>query len=105
MKRSLMIASVLIWALMLALGAGSASAQTIPPGGSIYNPPMPPPPPSPKIYIPAIPKMDEVTQPSLRSPVRPSFGDRVSRCLDDAAAAGYNQAGRATYSRSCANQN
>jgi len=33
---------------------------------------------------------------------RTSFGDRISTCLDDAAA-GLDQAGRATYSRSCAN--
>jgi hypothetical protein len=35
---------------------------------------------------------------------RPSFGDRVARCLDEGAAAGLGPADRAAYSRSCANQ-
>ncbi|KJC46343.1 hypothetical protein UP09_12910 [Bradyrhizobium sp. LTSP885] len=99
MKRSL----ILNCAVICALSAGSAFAQTIPPGGSLYNPPPPAPPPPPRIYVPEIPKMDAVpTQPSVRSG-RSSFGDRVSRCLDEGAAAGLNQADRSTYSRSCAN--
>jgi hypothetical protein len=99
MKRSL----ILSCAVICALGAGSAFAQTIAPGGSLYNPPPAPPPP-PRIYVPAIPKMDAVpTQPNVRFSGRTSFGDRVSRCLDEGAAAGLNQADRSTYSRSCAN--
>ena len=100
MKRSLIISC----AVICALSAGSAFAQTIPPGGSLYNPPPPAPLPPPRIYVPEIPKMDAVpTQPSVRSSGRSSFGDRVSRCLDEGAAAGLNQADRSTYSRSCAN--
>ncbi|MGF6313055.1 hypothetical protein ABIB82_007136 [Bradyrhizobium sp. i1.8.4] len=101
MKRSLIVACTLLWAM----GAASAVAQIVTPGGrSIYDPPIPQPPPSPKIEVPAIPKMDAPTQPNLRSPPRSSFSDRVSRCLDEAAAAGMNQGDRAAYSRSCANQ-
>ncbi|ERF85002.1 hypothetical protein JQ559_04575 [Bradyrhizobium viridifuturi] len=105
MKRSLIIACTLLWVI----GAPSAFAQKqiiLGPGGSIYNPtlpPPPPPPPPPKIEVPPIPKMDAVTQPNLRAPARSSFGDRVSRCLDEAAASGLNQSDRAAYSRSCAN--
>ncbi|WLA95873.1 hypothetical protein QNJ96_24100 [Bradyrhizobium elkanii] len=79
----------------------AASAQFPPPGRSMWDPPVPQPPP--RIEVPAIPRMDAPTQPSLRSRPRSSFGDRVSRCLDEAAAAGLNQAERAAYSRSCAN--
>ncbi|MGN1289181.1 MAG: hypothetical protein ACI4XG_21730, partial [Bradyrhizobium sp.] len=98
------VACTLLWVI----GAPSAFAQRqiLGPGGSIYNPtlpPPPPPPPPPKIEVPPIPKMDAITQPNLRAPARSSFGDRVSRCLDDAAASGLNQSDRAAYSRSCAN--
>lgn len=100
MKRSLILVCSLLWAM----GAGSAVAQIIPPGGSIFNPPPPLAPPPPKIYVPAIPKMDALPSgPSVRVAPRTSFGDRVSNCLDEAAAAGLNQADRAAYSRSCAN--
>ncbi|MCA6123627.1 hypothetical protein J6500_17240 [Bradyrhizobium sp. WSM 1704] len=99
MKRSLILVCGLLWAF-----AGSALAQVIPPGGSIYNPPVPQPPPPPKVYVPEIPKMDALpSRPSVRVAPRTSFGDRVSSCLDEAAAAGLNQADRAAYSRSCAN--
>jgi hypothetical protein len=98
--------SIVIGAIVLALFTGSASAQQllIPPGGSLLNPPLPLPPPPPRIYVPPIPQLDVVSGPSLRPPPRRSFGDRISRCLDDAAAAGLNQAARAAYSRACANQ-
>ena len=101
MKRSLTYCSVVIFAL----SAGSAFAQVIPPGGSIYNPPLPPPPPPPKIEVPAIPKMDELPQRSY-APIAPqkSFGERVTKCLDDAAASGLGPNERATYSRNCANR-
>ena len=100
MKRSLILVFGLIWAM----GAGSAFAQIIPPGGSINNPPMPQPPPPPRVYVPEIPKMDALpSRSSVRSAPRTSFGDRISGCLDEAAAAGLNQADRAAYSRSCAN--
>lgn len=81
----------------------SAVAQVIPPGGSIYNPPPPPPPPPPKIEVPAIPRMDELPKRSY-APIAPqqSFGERIGKCLDDAAAAGLGPAERTTYSRNCA---
>ena len=100
MKRLLILTCTAIWTL----AAGSAGAQFIPPGGSIYNPPLPPL-PVPKIEVPAIPKMDALpSQPRVQSAPRASFGDRISRCLDEGAAGGLNLADRATYSRSCANR-
>lgn len=98
MKQFLILAGMLVW-------AGSAVAQTVAPGRSIYDPPLPQPPPPPRIEVPPIPKMDALpSQPRVRSTGRSSFGDRVSRCLDDAAAAGLSQADRAAYSRTCANR-
>ena len=99
MKRSLIRCVVVI----LALCAQSAFAQIIPPGASPYLPPPPPPPPPPKIEVPAIPKMDALPQRSY-APIapQPSFGDRVTKCLDDAAASGLGPNERATYSRNCA---
>ena len=97
--------SILTCTVISALAAGSASAQFIPPGGSALNPPLPLPPPPPRIEVPAIPKMDAPpSQPRVQFAPRGSFGDRISRCLSDGAAAGLNQADRAAYSRSCANQ-
>ena len=89
--------------VMFALYAGSAFAQFIAPGSSPFNPPLPAPPPPPKIEVPAIPKMDEVPRRSYAPTARQkSFGDRVTKCLDDAAAAGLGPNERATYSRNCA---
>ena len=101
MKRSLTCCCVVIFALY----GGTAFAQFIPPGSSQFNPPPPAPPPPPKIEVPAIPKMDEVPKRSYAPVARQkSFGDRVSKCLDDAAAAGLGPNERATYSRNCANR-
>jgi len=87
------------------LAHSTASAQLIPPGGSQFNPPPPAPPPPPKIEVPAIPKMDApLPLPQVQGSQRGSFGDRISKCLDDAAAAGLRPGERAAYSRSCANQ-
>jgi hypothetical protein len=90
-------------AAVLALSAGGAFAQPIPPGSSPYLPPPPPPPPPPRIEVPAIPKMDELPKRSY-APIAPqkSFGERVTKCLDDAAASGLGPNERATYSRNCA---
>jgi hypothetical protein len=101
MKRSLAYCCVVIFALW----SQSAFAQVIPPGGSIYNPPLPPPPPPPKIEVPPIPKMDELPKRSY-APIAPqkSFGERVTKCLDDAAVSGLGPNERATYSRNCANR-
>ena len=101
------ISSILIGTVMWALVAASAaSAQTfIPPGGSQFNPPLPPPPPQPKIEVPAIPQMDAPPSlPLVQGLQRGSFGDRISKCLDAAAAAGLGPGERAAHSRACANQ-
>jgi hypothetical protein len=87
------------------LAGGTASAQFIPPGGSPFNPPLPAPPPPPRIEVPAIPKMDAPPQqPRLNFAPRPSFGERIGTCLDEAAAAGLDPAERSAYSRACANR-
>ncbi|MEN3350116.1 MAG: hypothetical protein V7632_3751 [Bradyrhizobium sp.] len=99
MKRILILGCALIWAV----GAGSAAAQIIGPGYSTLDPPPIPRPPPPKIEVPAIPKIDALpNRPTSVVTPRSSFGDRVSRCLGEAAAGGLNQADSAAYSRSCA---
>jgi hypothetical protein len=99
-------ASIIICAVAATLiFAGAASAQqVIPPGGSQFNPPLPPPPPPPKIEVPVIPQMDAPPRQSYAPAPRPSFSDRINKCLDDAAASGLGPNERAAYSRSCANQ-
>src|SRR5713226_8300767 len=97
--------SILVCAVTVALIFGSAaSAQIIPPGGSQFNPPLPPPPPPPKIEAPVIPQMDAPTSQTYAPAPRPSFSDRITSCLDEAAANGLGPSERAAYSRSCANQ-
>ncbi len=97
--------SIIICAVASALiFASAASAQVIPPGGSPYNPPLPPPPPPPKIEVPVIPQMDAPPRQSYAPAPRPSFSDRINKCLDDAAASGLGPNERAAYSRACANQ-
>ena len=101
MKRSSIFVCVMIAAL---LAANAASAQFIPPGSSLLNPPLPPPPPPPKIEAPVIPQMDApITQNYAPAP-QPSFSDRITSCLDEAAANGLGPSARAAYSRACANQ-
>jgi hypothetical protein len=93
--------------MVAALGAANvAIAQVmIPPGSSPLSPPPPAPPPPPKIEVPVVPKLDELPrQRAVRTSPRGSFGDRITNCLQDGAAAGLDPADRATYSRSCANQ-
>jgi len=84
--------------------ASTASAQIIPPGGSQFNPPLPPPPPPPKIEVPVIPQLDALPQPNYAPAPQPSFGERISKCLDNAAASGLRPSEREAYSRSCANR-
>jgi hypothetical protein len=84
--------------------ASTASAQAIPQGGSIFNPPLPAPPPPPKIAPPVIPQMDAPASPNYAPAPSPSFSDRISTCLDAAAAAGLGPGARTTYSRNCANR-
>ncbi|MDO8399058.1 MAG: hypothetical protein Q7T45_14685 [Bradyrhizobium sp.] len=102
MKRSSILMGAVLWTLM---AASTASAQAIPPGGSQFNPPLPPPPPPPKIEVPAIPKMDATLPvPQVQGLPRGSFGDRISKCLEDGAAAGLGPSERSAYSRACANR-
>ncbi len=116
----------ILTALLVAV-PGLAHAQLYPPGGVGAQPVIPFPvspaaPPPPPITVPAVPQMNSpppfalqnttpgyVTQDTPPKPVlkrdrRPSFGDRVTRCLDDGAAWGMNPNQRAAYSRQCANQ-
>lgn len=119
--------SVAIALALSAALAGHAHAQIYPPGG-INNQPVipfptaPPAPPPPPIVVPKVPQMNSpprfelqnttpsiVTQDTPPEPVlkrsrRPSFSERVARCLDDGAAWGMNPNQRAAYSRQCANQ-
>jgi hypothetical protein len=48
--------------------------------------------------------MDAPTSQTYLPAPRPSFSDRITGCLDDAAANGLGPSARAAYSRTCANQ-
>ncbi|WP_299713988.1 hypothetical protein [Tardiphaga sp.] len=86
------------------LAAAPATAQILPPGGALLTPPPPPAPPPPSMAIPVVPKLDEMPSPQNARPSRRSFGDRITDCLQDGAAAGLGPNDRAAYSRSCANR-
>jgi hypothetical protein len=69
-------------------------------------PPTPAPPPPPPVYVPEVPVFGEVQQPRNVKPLKkapPSFGDRATRCLDDAAAKGLSPNERNAYVGRCAN--
>ena len=100
MKR-ISIAAVFLASMLI--GARTASAQIIPPGGSQFNPPLPQPLPGPKIEVPKVPKMDELPSRNYLPAPRPSFSDRITTCLEEGAAAGLGPGDREAYSRSCAN--
>jgi hypothetical protein len=90
-------------ALLVLGGPVQAQLPLFAPGGSALNPPLPAPPPPPRIEVPPIPQMDApAPPPSVQFSGRGSFGDRISRCLDEGAAAGLNIAERSAYSRACA---
>jgi hypothetical protein len=98
-------ASIVIGAVILTFFAGAAfGQQMVPPGWSQFNPPLPAPPPSPRIEVPVVPRMDSPSQPRAQVSRRRSFSDRISQCLDDAAASGLGPNARAAYSRACANR-
>jgi hypothetical protein len=83
---------------------GAAPAQ-IPPGASSLSPPPPSAPPPPRIEVPVVPQLDAAPPtPQARLAPRGSFGKRIAKCLDQAAAAGFDSSERAAYSRACANQ-
>jgi len=93
-------------AIALTLAGGVAFAQQqLPPGGTTLLPPAPAPPPPPPITVPVVPHLDETpASPKAQSSSRGSFGDRITGCLQDGAAAGLDANERAAYSRSCANR-
>ena len=103
MKRLAVSLFAIAW---LALAGGGADAQS--PnnlvGGSIFNPPLPAPLPSPKIEAPAIPQMDAPPIGNYAPAPSTSFSDRITTCLDEAAASGLGPSDREEYSRSCANR-
>jgi hypothetical protein len=102
MKRLSILLGVVAWVLV---AVSTASAQMIPPGASQFSPPPPPAPPPPRMDVPAVPQMDAApSQPRVQAERRGSFSDRISRCLDEGAAAGLGPNARASYSRSCANR-
>jgi hypothetical protein len=100
MKRLSTLACIIAAALV---SANAALGQFLPPGASKFNPPLPPPLPSPKIEAPVIPQMDAPPRQSYQAPPRPSFSNRVTDCLQEAAAAGLGPGERDAYSRACAN--
>jgi hypothetical protein len=109
-QRSIFIVSALVVSAVLLPGSRVVMAQTIlsqtmlPPGASQFSPPPPSPPPPPRIEVPKVPQLDAPQSYNYKPAPRSSFSDRISRCLDDAAAAGLSPSRRAAYSRMCANQ-
>ncbi len=99
------VAAICILSLAITLAGGDvALAQDFSSPPNILPPPPPAPPP-PKLEVPKIPKMDEVPgSPGIPLPQRGSFSDRVTRCIEEGAAAGLGPNERAAYSRTCANQ-
>ena len=78
--------------------------DTIPINPNLFAPPPPPIPP-PRIEVPKVPQMDAVpTTPKLSQPRRKPFDQRVSECIEEAAAAGLGPNERAAYSRLCVNR-
>jgi hypothetical protein len=102
MKRLSILMGVALWLLLAA--AASTAQQVIPRGGSIFNPPPPMAPPPPVIQVPVVPQMDAPPSLPTVGASRPTFSDRITQCLEDAAASGLRPGARAAYSRSCANQ-
>jgi hypothetical protein len=100
-KRPVLSALAIAW-LLLAPAAVHAQSPNNLVGGSQFNPPLPAPLPPPKIEAPKIPQLDAPQHYDYRPAPRASFGDRISRCLDEAAAAGVRPGRRAAYSRNCA---
>jgi hypothetical protein len=90
--------------LVALLAAAPAAAQIIAPGNVTILPPPPSAPPPPSMAVPVVPKLDALPTQSTAPPARRSFGDRITDCLQDGAAAGLGPRARAAYSRSCANR-
>lgn len=127
MKATLFRLLFFVTVAMATVSSDLASAQIYPPGGVgaqpvIPYPSAPPAPPPPRIEVPAVPQMNspppfalQNTRPGvvrqdkppkqvLKPERRPSFSDRVARCLEEGAALGLGPNRRAAYSRACVNQ-
>jgi hypothetical protein len=100
MIRNLLQSIAMLSVLMLT----PAAAQILPPGAAILTPPPPAAPPPPSMAVPVVPKLDQIPTTSTAPRARGSFGDRITDCLQDGAAAGLGPNDRATYSRACANR-
>ena len=100
----LALSALAITSLLLAANAAYAQSPNNLVGGSQFNPPLPAPLPPPRIEAPKVPQLDAPIHYDYRPAPRPSFSDRVVRCLDEAAASGVKPSHRAAYSRSCANR-
>ncbi|GLR95950.1 MULTISPECIES: hypothetical protein [Bradyrhizobium] len=98
MKR---LAICLVVLTALSMGQG-AQAQLVLPGPSQVVP-LPSPPPPPKLEVPKMPQLDAPPSYNYRPLPRNSFGDRFSKCLEDAAGAGLSPGHRGTYALRCAN--
>jgi len=103
MKRLPLLICAVAWALFAVPMAGAQMPNSLV-GGSRFNPPPPPPLPAPNFEAPAVPKLDAPLRYDYQPAPSPSFSDRVTRCLDEGAAAGLRPSRRAAYSRSCANR-
>jgi hypothetical protein len=104
MKRWMIPVFALLIALVAVDAAGAQQFYQPPPGASRFDPPIPQP-PAPNITVPVVPKVDELPNRNyVTAPTRRSFHERVSGCLDAAAAAGLGPNERAEYSRGCANR-
>jgi hypothetical protein len=104
-RKPILVALCLVVPLLGAADVARAQIM-IPPGASPLSPPPPPPPPPPSMAVPVVPKFDAPPQQSraVGSARQRSFGDRITDCLQDGAAAGLSPGRRAAYSRACANQ-
>lgn len=114
-------AAIVLSVMSVAIVCGAQAQVIIPPSTAPIVPPPPPIPP-PRIEVPAVPKMNSPppfelqntmpgrvqadTPPAGRTTkrARPSYGDRVSRCLEEGAALGLGPNERSEYSRACANR-
>jgi hypothetical protein len=103
MKRLVLSLGAIAW-LMFAGCAADAQVLNNPPGSSRFNPPLPAPLPEPKIEVPKVPQMDAPVHYDYAPRPHSSFGTRINRCLDEAAAAGVRPGARAAHSRNCANR-
>jgi hypothetical protein len=98
------IAVVAAIAATAVVASSPVSAQILAPPNPMLTVPPPPAPVSPRIEVPVVPKLDAMPPQPTAQLSRRSFGDRVTGCLQDGAAAGLSPSDRSAYSRGCANQ-